>query len=37
MAENLFAAPALLNYSNKISQGSFGDAGFTVTTGLKGE
>lgn len=35
-SENVFAAPALLNYSNKISQGSFGDAGFTVKTGLKG-
>lgn len=33
----MFAAPALLNYSNKISKGKFGDAGFTVTGGLKGE
>lgn len=33
--KNVFAAPALLNYSNKISQGAFGDAGFTVKTGLK--
>ena len=37
-SESLFAAPALLNYSNKISQGAFGGAaGFTVTNGLKGE
>jgi hypothetical protein len=36
--ESLFPAPALLNYSNKISQGAFGGAaGFTVNNGLKGE
>jgi hypothetical protein len=35
--ENLFAAPALMNYSNKISKGCFGaGAGFTVMNGLKG-
>jgi hypothetical protein len=38
ITENLFAAPALMNYSNKISTGRFGaGAGFTVQNGLKGE
>ena len=37
VSENLFGAPVLLNYSNKMSQGRFGGPGFTVTNGFKGE
>jgi hypothetical protein len=36
-AETLVPAASLLNYSNKLSHGTFGGPGFSVTTGLKGE
>jgi hypothetical protein len=33
----MIPAPSVLNYSNKLSHGTFGGPGFSVTTGLKGE
>ncbi|RSH87341.1 hypothetical protein EHS25_003250 [Saitozyma podzolica] len=33
--ESMIPAPSVLNYSNKLSHGTFGGPGFSVTTGLK--